>query len=233
MAGKKEWLGKKIEFVKRGLKTMINPQLKEYVENNVLPQYENNDSGHGLEHIKYVIKRSLEFAKQVQDVELDMVYTVACYHDIGHYIDAKNHEKVSAELFKSDLNMTNFFNNEQINLIFEAIQDHRASGDLEPRSVYGKIVSSADRRTDMNNVMKTMYAYRLKHSPHFTIEENIEEAYQHMCRKFAKGGYATEKMYFKDVDYEKMLEQAEWYKNHKEDFVKTYSAINHLNVNQQ
>ena len=210
---------------------MINPQLKEYIEKNVFPQYENNESGHGLEHIQYVIKRSLEFAKQVPNVNLDIIYAVACYHDIGHHIDAKNHEKVSAEIFKNDKNIKNFFTDEEIDIIYEAIQDHRASGDSEPRSVYGKIVSSADRRTNIDDIMKTMYTYRLKHSPHFTIKENIEEAYQQLCRKFAYGGYATTKMYFKDDDYENLIEKAEWFKNNKAEFIKSYCKLNKLNLN--
>lgn len=210
---------------------MINQQLKDYIENNVLTKYAQNEQGHGLEHIKYVIERSLKFAKELKNVNLDIVYTVASYHDIGHHIDAKNHEKVSAEIFKNDKIINKFFTSDEIVLIYEAIQDHRASGKSDPRSVYGKIVSSADRRTDMDNIMRTMYTYRLKHSPHFTIEENIEEAYQQLCRKFAYSGYATEKMYFKDVDYENLIEKAEWYKNHKDEFVKTYCAVNNLNIN--
>ena len=210
---------------------MICKELIEFIEKNVLPEYEKNESGHGLEHIKYVLARSLEFAKQVPNVNLDIIYTVACYHDIGHHIDAKNHEKVSAEIFKNDKNMKNFFTDEEIDIIYEAIQDHRASGDSEPRSVYGKIVSSADRRTNIDDIMKTMYTYRLKHSPHFTIEENIEEAYQQLCRKFAYGGYATTKMYFKDVDYENLIEKAEWFKNNKAEFIKSYCKLNKLNLN--
>ena len=136
---------------------MINKQLKEYIEKVILPEYEKNEQGHGPKHIEYVVRRSLEFARQVEGVNLDMVYAVASYHDIGHHIDAKNHERVSAGIFADDENMYMFFTPDEIDIIYEAIEDHRASGDHEPRSVYGKIVSSADRRTDINNVMTTMY----------------------------------------------------------------------------
>ncbi len=211
---------------------MINKQLKEYIETHVLPIYEKNESGHGIEHIKYVIGRSLEFAKQVEDVNLDMVYTIASYHDIGHHIDAKNHEVVSAEIFADDDNMEMFFTTDEINTIFEAIVDHRASGGNEPRSIYGKIVSSADRRTNINNVMTTMYTYGLKNRPEQTLEENIEDAYRHICSKFAHGGYATTKMYFKDEEYEKLIEQAEYFKNHKDKFVEYYCDINNIDIKQ-
>ena len=211
---------------------MINKQLKQYIETQVLPVYENNEQGHGIKHIEYVVRRSLEFAKQVEGVNLDMVYTIASYHDIGHHIDAKNHEKVSADIFADDENMYYFFTDDEINTIYEAIQDHRASGDSEPRSIYGKIVSSADRRTDINNVMTTMYTYGLKNSPEQTLQENIEDAYNHICRKFAYGGYAISKMYFKDEEFDKMVEQAEYFKNHKDEFINYYCSINNIDTKQ-
>ena len=75
---------------------MINKELKEYIENNIFPEYNKNDEGHNLDHIKYIIERSLKFAKIVQDINVDMVYTIAVYHDLGHHIDKKNHEKISS-----------------------------------------------------------------------------------------------------------------------------------------
>ena len=75
---------------------MINKELKEYIENNIFPKYNKNDEGHNLDHIKYVIERSLKFAKIVQDINVDMVYTIAVYHDLGHHIDKKNHETISS-----------------------------------------------------------------------------------------------------------------------------------------
>ena len=82
----------------------INSKLKEYIKNNIFQSYKRNDHGHDLEHIKYVIERSLKFASTVENINYDMVYTIAAYHDIGHYIDAKNHEKISAEILEKDEN---------------------------------------------------------------------------------------------------------------------------------
>lgn len=210
---------------------MINILLKEYIEKNILPEYSKNEQGHSIRHIEYVVRRSLEFAKQVEDVNLDMVYTVACYHDIGHHIDPQNHELISAEIFLQDKNMHQFFNDEQIKIIYEAIQDHRASNSVGPRSVYGKIVSSADRRTDIDNIMRTMYSYRLNLHPNEPIKNNVEDAHRHISEKFAHGGYATTKMYFKDEEYEKIIEQAEYFKNNKNEFVKYYCKINNIDIN--
>ena len=90
--------------------------------------------------------------------------------------------------------MSNFFSQEEIQVIFEAIQDHRASSKSEPRSIYGKIVSSADRRTNIDDILIAAYNYSLKHNSNLSVEGNIEEAYDHLCKKFAVGGYATNKM---------------------------------------
>lgn len=78
---------------------MLNKNLKEYIENEIFAEYVKNDSGHGLDHINYVIRRSLEFAKQFKNIDLNMVYTIASFHDIGHHIDKDNHEIVSAKIF--------------------------------------------------------------------------------------------------------------------------------------
>ncbi len=121
----------------------INEELKKYIERYILPSYEKNDLGHNLDHIKYVIERSMKFASRVPDINYDMVYTVAAYHDIGHYVDAKNHEKISSEMLLADKQLRNFFTEEQIETMAEAVYDHRASLEYEPRNIYGKIVSTA------------------------------------------------------------------------------------------
>lgn len=84
----------------------INKDLKKYIEENIFPSYKKNDLGHNLDHIKYVIDRSFELVVQNDlDVNLDMVYTIAAYHDIGHHIDSKNHEIISADIMSKDKNL--------------------------------------------------------------------------------------------------------------------------------
>ena len=206
----------------------INKKLQVYIENNILPSYKKNDLGHGLDHIKYVIERSFKFAKTLEDINYDMVYTIASYHDIGHYIDAKNHEKVSAKILINDKNLTKFFNNEQIKIMSEAVFDHRASMDGEPRSIYGKIVSSADRNTLIDSPLKRTYSYSKQHRPNATLEETIEEARQHIINKFGKKGYAKEKMYFEDLEYKKFLEDISALAENKQEFKKMFLKVNNL-----
>ena len=207
----------------------INEKLQIYIENNIFPSYKKNDLGHSLEHIEYVIERSLKFARTLEEINYDMVYTIAAYHDIGHYIDAKNHEKVSAEMLINDENLKNFFTDEQIKIMSEAVFDHRASMDGEPRSIYGKIVSSADRNTLTEVTLKRTYAYGKKHHPDAPLEETIEESRQHIINKFGKKGYATEKMYFEDLDYQKFLEDISSLAENKKEFKKMFLEVNDLN----
>ena len=70
---------------------LINEQLKDYIEESIFPEYDKNEIAHGISHIKTVIRRSFELIKQNNlEVDNNIVYTVAAYHDIGHHIDRKN-----------------------------------------------------------------------------------------------------------------------------------------------
>ena len=98
----------------------INDELKQYIENTIFSSYKKNDLGHNLDHIKYVIDRSLKFASNLDDINYDMVYVIAAYHDIGHFIDAKNHEKVSADMLLEDINLSKYFTEDEIQELFKS-----------------------------------------------------------------------------------------------------------------
>lgn len=206
----------------------INKKLQNYIEENIFPSYEKNDLGHNLDHIKYVIERSFKFANTIKDINYDMVYVIAAYHDIGHYIGAKNHEKISAEMLLADDNLKEFFTEEEIKIMSEAVYDHRASIKGIPRSIYGKIVSSADRNTLIEVPLKRTYAYRIKHNPNDSLDKIIEESRQHIIDKFGKSGYAKEKMYFEDLDYKKFLKEISILAENKEEFKRKYIEVNKL-----
>lgn len=211
----------------------INPDLKKYIEENIFPSYLKNDAGHGIEHIKYVINRSLKFATLVENINYDMVYVIAAYHDIGHYIDAKNHESVSAKMLLEDINLRQFFSEDEIVMMSEAVYDHRASLEGEPRSIYGKIVSSADRNTILEVPLKRTYSYRVKHSKNYDIDEIIEDSRLHLKEKFGINGYAVEKMYFEDLDYKKFLEDIQALTSDKELFKRRYCEVNGLDYSRE
>ena len=153
---------------------LINSDLKNYIENEILPIYINNDSGHGIDHINYVVKRSIELSSNFFNINLDMVYAIATFHDIGHYIDKDNHEILYAKMFYENKKMKDFFNDEQRKIIKEAIEDHRASSNRKPRSNYGKIISSADKNIDIVTTLKRTHAYTLKHYSQYNLNQMID-----------------------------------------------------------
>ena len=93
----------------------IRKEVIEYIEKNIFPSYEKNDKGHDINHIKYVIDRSLKFADMAkEEIDYDMVYVIAAYHDIAHYLDAKRHEELGSKMLLEDKNLKQFFSDEKI-----------------------------------------------------------------------------------------------------------------------
>ncbi len=198
----------------------MNEELRKYIEKNIFPEYEKNEKAHGIEHIKYVIDRSFELIEENNlDVNKDMVYTIAAYHDIGHHINRETHEIISAEIMSKDENLKKFFNSEELNTIKEAIEDHRASSKKDPRSIYGKIVSSADRNNTVEACLRRTYSYGKKLDPEATDEELFLRAHDVLTKKFGEGGYA--KFYFKDKKYEDFLKEIRKLLKDKDKYIKT------------
>lgn len=205
----------------------INENLKEYIEENVFPEYSKNEPAHNIEHIKYVINRSFKFADTVPNINYDMVYTIAAYHDIGHHIDPKKHEIISGEIMSKDENLKKFFSVEELKIIKEAIEDHRASSNHEPRSVYGKIVSTADRNNTVEACLRRSYSYNKKLHPEYNDEQIFEDCHFHLNDKFGENGYA--KFFFKDEEYEKFLTEIRELLSDKNKFIETQkNYINNL-----
>ena len=162
----------------------INKDLKKYIEENIFPEYSKNEPAHSLSHIKYVIDRSFELVKENKlDVDLDMVYTIAAYHDIGHHIDSKTHEIISADIMFKDDHLKEFFNDDERIIIKEAIEDHRASKKDEPRSIYGRIVSSADRNNTVEDCLRRTYTYGKKLNPDASDEELYLRAFDVLTQR--------------------------------------------------
>lgn len=181
----------------------IDKNLYEYLNNQILPKYNENIGGHDIDHINYVINRSFDLIEEFKlDVNYNMIYTIAMFHDIGYHKDPDNHEKVSADMFNMDNYIKSFFTEEENNIIYEAIVDHRASLEYEARSIYGKIVSSADREISVENMLIRSLRYQKdKHaSENPTLDDVIEYSFKKLFSKFSKSnGYA--KMYYKDKKY--------------------------------
>lgn len=201
----------------------MNRELVQYIENEIFPLYNRNEEGHGINHIKTVIKRSLELAEDY-DVDIDMVYTIASYHDLGHYIDIKTHKIISAKIFVEDKKIRQWFTDEQIIIIKEAIEDHRASSNHEPRTIYGKIISTADRTIiDIDNTIKRTYSYGKRNYINLSEEQQIERVYRHLTEKYGENGYA--KVYLEDKAFEDALDKLRQSLSNKEEFIKRVKRV--------
>lgn len=166
----------------------VNAELTGYVENNIIPRYKAFDKAHQTSHAYTVIRQSLELA-QHYDVNIDMVYAIAAYHDTGLAIDRKTHHLESGKIVRSDENLLRWFSKRQIETMAKAVEDHRASNGDRPRSIYGKIVAEADRQIDTETVIRRTIQYGLSHYPELDKEGHWQRTLEHLHEKYAEGGY--------------------------------------------
>lgn len=166
----------------------MNENLKNYIEDNILPQYINYDKAHQRDHIETVIEESLNLADHF-GVDMDMAYAIAAYHDLGIPEGRETHHLTSAKRLLADKELTKWFSDEKLKVMAEAIEDHRASSKHEPRSIYGKIVAEADRNIDTEIVLRRIIQYGISHFPDLNKEEQYARMLGHLYEKYAEGGY--------------------------------------------
>lgn len=166
----------------------MNQECIDYVESEILPRYASFDKAHQNDHVDRVIQESLRLA-QYYEVNPDMVYVIAAYHDVGLVEGRERHHLVSGSLLQADQKLRNWFSEEEIQLMKEAVEDHRASNKHEPRSIYGKIVSEADRVIDAETTFRRTVQYGLSHYPEMIPEEHYLRFRDHLITKYGEGGY--------------------------------------------
>ena len=162
--------------------------IRQYIESEIIPRYDNFDAAHGRDHVEYVISQSLKLS-EYYDVDRDMVYAIAAYHDTGLAVDRKTHHLESGRIIRSDRSLRHWFNEARIEMMAQAVEDHRASSDHEPRSIYGKIVAEADRQIDPETIIRRTVQYGLSHYPELDREGHWQRMLDHLNEKYAEGGY--------------------------------------------
>ena len=162
--------------------------LVEFIETQILPQYASFDRAHNLEHVTRVIRRSLELAKRT-GADINMVYTIAAYHDVGMSGPRAVHHITGGKILQSDARLKKWFSAEQIKIMKEAIEDHRASASRAPRSMYGKIVAEADRDIVPEVVFQRTVQYGLANYPELDKERQWLRFKEHMDQKYSNNGY--------------------------------------------
>jgi len=162
--------------------------LVEFVETQILPQYAAFDKAHNTEHAVRVIRRSLDLARQI-GADLNMAYVVAAYHDLGLTGPRAIHHLTSGKILISDARLKRWFSAEQLKLMKEAVEDHRASASRSPRSIYGKIVAEADRDLSPETVIRRTIQFGLANYPQLDTEGHWRRFMEHMNEKYSTSGY--------------------------------------------
>lgn len=166
----------------------INKELKTYIENNIFPRYEKYYS-HGMSHINNVINNCLMLA-DYYNLDIDMAYTIAAYHDLGLNVDRENHEYESGKILKRDKELKKYFSDEQINIMKEAVEDHRGSRKERPRNIYGEILSDSDRDFEIEVLAKRQLATSIKNYSNLKIfEEHFERCHNYILKRINVKGH--------------------------------------------
>ena len=167
---------------------MIREDLRRYIEQEILPLYDSFDRGHRRDHAHQVIERSAQIAEAF-DVDAEMVYAIAAYHDTGLRFGRENHHSDSARIILADKELQRWFTTEQIETIAQAAEDHRASAARAPRSIYGRIVAEADRLIIPELIIRRTVQYSLANFPALDREGHWVRSQEHLHEKYDEGGY--------------------------------------------
>ena len=175
---------------------IVNLDLMEFVERNILPRYNNFDKAHNLNHANLVIKNSLALALST-GADINMAYAIAAYHDLGLEGPRAIHHLSSGKILMADRRLRRWFSEEQIKIMKEAVEDHRASA--------------------------SHVQYGLTHYPEKCKEEHWERFLQHMDQKYSSHGYI--RLWMTNSPNEKKLKEIRDALNNKDALRNTFERI--------
>lgn len=137
--------------------------------------------------------------------DINMAYVVAAYHDLGLEVERATHHIESGKILKADRRLDKWFSAQQIEIMRQAVEDHRASASRAPRNIYGKIVAEADRDLEPMSVIRRTIQFGLAHYPEKTKEEHWDRFVEHLQQKYSSAGYI--KLWIAGSDNEQNLRE--------------------------
>ena len=164
-------------------------EIRQFVEREIVPRYDDFDAGHSRDHVLTVIDQALQLAEYYPEVDRCILLVAAAYHDLGLINGREHHHADSARIIREDKRLLQWFSDDEINLIADAAEDHRASSDHEPRTIYGRIVAEADRIIDGETIVRRALQYGMKHEPGLDRDGQYRRLMEHMREKYDYGGY--------------------------------------------
>jgi uncharacterized protein len=195
-------------------------ELEKYIYEDVVPRYSAFDSAHKEDHALTVISQALELADKMEawkaeqkdtdelwnvDIDRDMLLAAAACHDLGLINGRERHHLDSGEIIRADMKLREWFAEEDIEIIAQAAEDHRASGKSAPRSIYGMLVAEADRVIDPDTIIRRTVQFGLDRYPELDMESHVERAVVHLKEKYGRGGYL--KLWIEHSDNAERLEE--------------------------
>lgn len=183
---------------------MIRQEIIDYVEQEIIPRYDGFDAAHQRDHVLTVIEQSIHIA-QHYDVDTEMVYTIAAYHDTGLCRGREHHHTESRNIILGDRRLRQWFSQEQIATMADAVEDHRASSGREPRTIYGRIVAEADRVIEPRTIIRRTIQFTLTNYPALGREQGYERMVEHLNEKYNYGGYL--RLWIAESENAKRLEE--------------------------
>ena len=167
----------------------IKPDIIDYIEREIIPRYDSFDKAHRRDHVRMVIAQSLKLADGLPELDPEMIYCIAAFHDLGLVNGRENHHIDSGKILETDSFIRKHFTADMIAVMKQAVEDHRASGKTAPRSDYGKIVADADRFIDAETIIRRTVQYGLANYPELDREGHYQRMLSHLTDKYGPDGY--------------------------------------------
>lgn len=183
----------------------IREDIVRYVFDEIVSRYAGFDPAHRENHALTVIEQAMSLLDGRNDwlkgqsaetaelwseeIDPEILFVAAACHDLGLVNGRENHHTDSGIIIRNDERLKEWFKDEEIEVIAQAAEDHRASGKSAPRSIYGKIVAEADRVIDGETIVLRTIQFGFTHYPDLDREGHIERAVAHLKEKYGRGGY--------------------------------------------
>lgn len=177
---------------------IMRKEIESWVAEEVVPRYAEFDAAHREDHAVTVIGQAMRLLDTMPEeyesglksaIDREMLLVAAACHDLGLVNGRENHHTDSGRIIRATAKLRDWFDEEQIEIIAQAAEDHRASGAKEPRSIYGKIVAEADRVIEPDTIIRRTIQFGLANYPQLGKAGHIERAVRHLKEKYGREGY--------------------------------------------
>jgi uncharacterized protein len=179
-------------------------EIDKYIYEVIVPQYAGFDAAHKEDHVLTVIDQAMKLLDRMpqwvegQDdpdvqwqvpVDREVLKMAAACHDLGLVNGRDRHHLDSGQIIRGDRELMRWFSAEEVEIIAQAAEDHRASGKGAPRSIYGMLVAESDRVIDADTIIRRTIQFGFKHYPDLGREGHMQRAVDHLIEKYGRGGY--------------------------------------------